>query len=248
MLTKIAGLGKQKLIAIGVGILALIIILILLITDQLSSTVKYDGQYPVSVKSRKGGSLEITLDGSLTPGIPWEYETPEEENPVITYSVKTSGDDITFDVTPSKTGYGTIKVTKRRTINEIDFPVAEVYLEIVVSEKSYGLQADFVTKSEKAIDGELGADDSEQPYYLTGNCIYLPADGDWRLVEASTLERPKQYVSVGISDNGSRYYRVDYLPEEQQLDLILKSESLGQEIKFKALYNDNNQIILEKAE
>lgn len=242
-------IGKQKIIAISIGVLALIIILILLITDQLGSTSRFEGDYPVKVTSQKGGGLKITLDGSLNSDVSWEYDEPKDENSVISYVAKTSGSNITFTVTPEKTGYGTIKVLKKRIINEIEFPIADIYLDMVVSEKDGELVADFITATEKAQDGILGEADSSQPYYILGNYVYLPAAGDWDLLDATTLDPEDDVINMGIADNGSYYYRIEWLPDGvTEKDLVLKSESLGKEYKLKAVYNENNQIIIEKAE
>lgn len=239
-------IGKQKIIMIAICVLALIVILVLLITDQYKSTSYYGQDYPVTVKSHKGGGLTITLDGSKTSDVPWELEETEVENPVITYSSKTNGAKITFTVTPSRMGYETIKVEKNRTINEIVYPVASIYLDIVVSETDDGLVAALAQASEKSLPGELGAADTTQPYYITGNYIYLPAEGDWELLDANTLDPEDTEIVLGVADNGSLYYRVNSLSSEQK-DLIFKSESLGQEYKLKASYNENNLIVIEKA-
>lgn len=243
-------LDRKKVILFSVVVLALLLILVLLISDQSRPVTYDDKDYPVTVKSQKGGGLKITLNGSIASDIPWIYEESpedtEEETPIITYKAKTSsGSKITFYVTPHKSGYGTIHVSKSRTINEIEYPVANIYLDVVVSESEKGYIATLASADERTVNGKLGASNTDQPYYITGNEIHLPALGDWELLDTNTLEAEDENIAMGVADNGSYYYRVYLADGEASKDLLLKSESLNQEIRLKAVLNENNRIVLE---
>ena len=242
-------IGKQKIILGAVVVVAVILILILLISDHSKPETYADKEYPVTVKSQKSGGLIITLDGSATGNLSWQYdESPEvtdKETPVITYTVKDSGKNIIFYVTPHKSGYSTIKASKTRTVNEVDYPVANIYLDIVVSESEKGYTANLASTDEDTSNGKIGAADSNQPYYIVDNTIYFPMNSDWKLFDATTLDPEDGAIVLGVADNGGIYYRVISLDDNEQKDLVLKSESLKKEIKLKARYNENNQIVIE---
>ncbi|SDB50696.1 hypothetical protein SAMN02910298_02578 [Pseudobutyrivibrio sp. YE44] len=243
-------IGKEKLILIGVGVLALIVIAVLLITDQATPKTYYDEGYPVKSKELKDGGLKITVDGSKSADVPWEYQ--ELEDSPIEYKVKASSDaKLTITIAPVKSGYETIKLTKVRRINELDYPVATLYLDVVVAAGEKGFVAKLVQVDERVSEGILGAEDTDEPYYIKENYVYLPNGGEWSLYNAAfegkEVPEDDYTVTPGMDDNGSHYYRVNHLADQEQLELVLKNETLQQEIKLVAVSDDNGNITIKKA-
>ncbi len=257
-------IGKEKLILIGVGLLALIVIIVLLITDQASPRNYHQDDYPVKVKSLKDGGMKITIDGSKSGDIPWEYDGMEgkpsesdsaeggEADSPIEYKIDAkSNSKLSISIAPVKSGYETIKVEKIRRINEIEYPVASIFIDIVVATGEKGYVAKLAAVDERVSDGVLGAQNTDTPYYIKGNYVYLPNGGDWSLDIAGAEDQEDSWdnpaVTAGITDNGSNYYRVNYLEDGEQIDLVLENQELQQEIKLIAVLDDNGQIIIKKA-
>ncbi len=268
-------LDKRKIILIAVAAVALIAILILLLLDGSKKTKYYEEEYAVTVKATKTGGLKITLDGKKNSDVPWEYietypdkteeaseETAEnaeenseaenteenavEVNPVVTYTSKANSSSVTFYVKPNRMGYDTIVATKNRTVGDVAFPVAKVYIDLVVSEEEGGLKTQIAAVTEDCFEGAHGASETETPYYITGNYIYLPNAGDWKLTNTD-MEESDPTIVLGVADNGSYYYRVDQLKENEEKNLRLYSETLKTEIFLRAYTGADGRIKIEEA-
>ena len=252
MIEKMKEISKAKLIIILVAVVAIVLILVLLLTDKNKNTdTYYEDEYPIKVSSQNNGGLVITLDGSKTSGVEWTVEENESENPVISVEKKVSKKGkLTLIVTPNQTGYDHITVDKTGVISEMEYPVATVYMEIVVEEDEEGnLKASMVSSSEETTDSISGADDTDTPYLIVKNMVYLPKDGDWILYDASKdPTEDNENISLGMDDSGRTYYRVDSLGEEESIDLILKNEALETELSLKATTNDAGEIVIKKGE
>ena len=259
-------LGKRNIILISVAVVALVVLIILLVADIDKPKSYYQDGYGVRVSDGDNGSLNITIEGGDTKDVPWVYQDEEENAPVVYCKANSgSGGKISIKVTPQKTGYHTICVKKDRVINDISFNIATVYIDVVVAEKGKDLVAKIAAVNETASDGQVGAIDTETPYYIKDNCIYLPANGDWDLYnadlvkasstdtdsasesESDNAEAFDEDISVGVDDKGSYYYKIDYLSEDKPKNLILESESLNRQIKLVARLGEDGKVIIEKA-
>lgn len=237
---------KRNIILVAIAVIALILLVVLIITDSGQTQNYYEDEYAVKATEKSDGSIKISVDAGKTKDVPWVYEPVEEKNPVISIEAKNnSSGALVLDVKSERTGYQTISIKKERVIKDISYPLARIYIDVVVSDVDGMLVATVSSVDESASDGKVGAADTDIPYYISGNYIYLPAGGDWEVTNPD-LENDES-ISLGIDDKGSTYYRIDYLDEGKEKNLILASESLGQQINLKAVTGENEKIIIEKA-
>ena len=221
-------MNKKKVIIVVIIIVALLLaaglaFFLFLGKKGGSSKMKLfsDSDYPCEYKVTKSG-VELTLDGSKTPNLKWEYEmkrdgifeitTKSEENKgKVTYNIKVlrgGSTDITFKRKDELAGYNydaaSVKLTLFALMNE-----GEEY-EIVVSEEA-SVDSEMTTKV---------AEDTDCPFMIVNSStgysyiVFPNGSSDWLVDDPLGKLR----CSIGYSSDGIETFSFYDYEADSQLD------------------------------
>ncbi|MBQ6230221.1 MAG: hypothetical protein IJJ74_03785 [Eubacterium sp.] len=223
-------MNKKKVIIVVIIIVALLLaaglaFFLLLGKKGGSSKTKLfsDSDYPCEYKVTKSG-VELTLDGSKTPDLKWEYEmkrdgifeitTKSEENKgKVTYNIKVlrgGSTDITFKRKDEFAGYNYDAASVTLTLFAL-MKDDENY-EIVVSEEA-SVESEMVTKV---------AGDTDSPFLIvnssSGNSYIVFPEGssDWLVNDPSE----KIGYSIGYSSDGKETFSFFDYDAVSQMDYM----------------------------
>ena len=211
-------------------------------TDEVTISSYFENtDYPVTVESTDR-ALDISLDGSASADLKWEYTVNDDS---ITYIEENSGEsEGKLDITVKPRSIGYAKYTFKRSGAAYD--AAIIYVNTVVWENNDGtLNIRLSDISQGRTSGMVGASDTEYPYIVSGNTVILQNHGDWELTADVPEGIPESVYSIikFTDDEGRTGFSVTMDVSEAATNdivdervyssrLLLKSKKLGMEQRF----------------
>ena len=246
-------------------------------SDSEKDTVKTeyftDTDYPLYVTST-GTELDLKLDGSKTPSLTWDTSIAPGGIIFAENDAKEDKGVLNSTIKPKGGGLVTVTYTRNATIAGMEYAVARIEADIIAVADDTGKLSVSVSDVRQTLSAS-GAEDTDTPFVLEGNRVFMPGGGDWELITPGSAEDayPVYTIYRGIDDNGYSYFSVtkntlDYDTEAQSSEsspetesaadassepsendeIILKSESLGYEKKLSCLLDENREWKLSFAE
>ena len=222
-------MNKKKVIIIVISILILLLAagLILFLAKGKkkggSGQTKLfsDSDYPCDYKTVKDG-VELTLDGSKTPGLKWEYEVKRDGIFEVTVKSEENNGKITYLIKPVSGGSTDITFKKTDSLAGYSFDAANVSLNLfsLITEKG---DYEIVVSEEASLDSTSGtkaAEETDYPFLILNSSsgysqiIFPNGSSDWMYNDPTEKTR----CQIGFFSDGVEVFTF-YDPEaERQLD------------------------------
>ncbi len=245
---------NHRIAAIGAAVLILLLILAAIILLSLSddSNDEQDDRLcffadtgkPVYV-SRDENKLILEISGYDSSDLSWGISPELNKLYHSDYNTDDNG-NLTVTLSPMSQGYLTIDISQAGKIGEMDYKAVSVTVDIMINNGESGVLNCLLGDIHQQLSA-AGALDTDTPYLIKDNKVFLPCGGDWELTAEypqDTENKPYEVYTGSSDDNDIFFYGVNvnntmlssYFESNgaessnENGRLILKSQQLEKEI------------------